>query len=290
MATNNQNLTSAIIMLMLAIISIQASASFAKVLFETQDTIVVSTIRLLLGSFILGLIGKIWTIQFKKAQWRPLIFYGLALAGMNGFFYLSLSKLPLGIAVSFEFIGPLSLALYHAKQKIDRIWIGLAILGMILLFPFSEASQSFDLLGVVYAIVAGAFWAGYILSGQKKSGLSSNQTVCLGMFIGTLVLLPFAMFSGTLIHIFEPELLISFFILAVLSSAIPFSLEMVVLKRLPPLVFGTLTSLDPVFAAISGVLLLKEHLLWSQWFALTIIIIASIGCTYTTHRAKHKLK
>ena len=291
MNTNkDRSFLNAILMLLVAIISVQSSGSLAKVLFQSHEVLVVATMRLMLGATILAFIGRIWQINFKKVQWKTITIYGLALAGMNGLFYLSLQRLPLGIAVSFEFIGPLTVALCHAKQRIDLIWVGLAIVGMAMLFPFEEASSSLDFVGIFYALGAGACWAGYILSGQKSSGVSGNHTVALGMFIGTLALIPFAIQTGQFLNAFEPTSLMYFGALAVLASALPFALEIIVLKRLPPLVFGTLTSLDPVVAAISGVFFLKEHLLWSQWLALATIIVASIGCTYSTHRAKLRIE
>lgn len=280
----------AILMLFVAIISVQSSGSLAKVLFESHEVLVVATMRLMLGATILAFIGRLWQIKLRHVQWKTILVYGVALAGMNGLFYLSLERLPLGIAVSFEFIGPLTVALCHAKQRIDLIWVGMAILGMAMLFPFEEASTSIDYIGIFYALGAGACWAGYIMSGQRSSGVSGNHTVALGMFIGTLVLLPFSLATGKLLNAFEPTAFMYFIALAVLASALPFALEIIVLKRLPPLVFGTLTSLDPVVAAISGVFFLQEHLLWTQWLALGIIIVASIGCTYSTHRAKLKIE
>src|SRR5699024_1254018 len=157
-------------------------------------------------------------------KWKAIISYGIALAGMNAMFYLSINRLPLGIAVSFEFIGPLSVALYYARQKFDFIWVGLAILGLVLLFPFDQVSQSLDLIGIAFALGAGACWALYIVAGQKPSGISGNHTVCLGMFIGMLCLMPIALFSGMSVNVFEPSNLIYFVALAVLASALPFTL------------------------------------------------------------------
>lgn len=287
---NQNNYSSAILLLLIAIVSIQFSGSLAKILFQTHDVLVVATMRLGIGAAILAIVGRLWTINWNNIQWKTIITYGIALSGMNALFYMSLKYLPLGIAVSFEFIGPLAVALFHAKQKFDFIWVGLAILGMCLLFPFNKGQLSFDVVGIAYALGAGACWACYILSGQKDAGISGTHTACLGMFIGTLVVLPFALNSGIFTHAFEAKSLGYFFLLAVLASALPYALEIIVLKRIPPLVFGTLTSLEPAVAAISGFIFLHESLLVSQWFALSTIIIASIGCTCSTHFAKLNLE
>ena len=278
----------AILLLLVAMISIQSSGSLAKVLFDQFPVLTVSAMRLFLGAIILALIFKIWQINFKQVKWAAILSYGIALAGMNALFYLSIERLPLGIAVSFEFVGPLSVALYSARQKFDFIWIGLAILGLVLLFPFNQATESLDTLGIVLALAAGACWALYIVAGQKPSGVSGNHTVCLGMWVAMLCLMPIALCSGFSSRIFEPAYLGYFIALAVLASALPFSLEMIALRNLTALSFGTLMSVEPAIAALSGLIFLGEQLLWNQWLALATIITASIGCTYTTQQAKQK--
>lgn len=278
----------ALVLLIIAMISVQSSGSLAKILFHDFPILTVAAMRLLLGALILALIFKIWQINFRQVKWQAIISYGFALAGMNALFYLSIDRLPLGIAVSFEFVGPLSVALYYARQKFDFVWVGLAILGLILLFPFDQVSEDLDLIGIGFALGAGACWAIYIVAGQKPSGISGNHTVCLGMFIGMLCLMPVALFSGFSIAVFEPSNFIYFIALAVLASALPFTLEMIALRHLTALSFGTLMSVEPAIAALSGFIFLGEQLLWNQWLALATIICASIGCTYTTQQAKNK--
>lgn len=274
------------LILLIAMISVQSSGSFAKYLFGQFPILTVSAMRLLLGALILACIFKIWQINFRQIKWPAILSYGIALAGMNMLFYLSIDRLPLGIAVSFEFIGPLSVALFAARRKFDFVWVGLAILGLILLFPFDQAAQQLDPIGILFALGAGACWALYIVAGQKPSGISGNHTVCLGMLVGTLVLMPIALFVGIPAHTFEPMSLLYFAALAVLASALPFTLEMIALRNLTALSFGTLMSLEPAIAALSGFIFLHEQLLWTQWLALAVIITASMGCTYTTQKAK----
>lgn len=278
----------ALVLLFIAMISMQSSGALAKTLFDQFPVLTISAMRLLLGSLILAVIFKIWQVNFKQVKWSSIISYGIALAGMNALFYLSIHRIPLGIAVAFEFIGPLSVALFHARQKFDFIWVGLAILGLVLLFPFDQAKQSLDPIGIAFALAAGACWALYIIAGQRPSGVSGNHTVCLGMFVGMLCLMPIALFSGTPLQVFEPSNLIYFITLAILASALPFSLEMIALRNLSALSFGTLMSLEPAIAAFSGFIFLNEQLLWTQWLALATIISASIGCTLTTQKARHK--
>ncbi|WP_180156786.1 EamA family transporter [Acinetobacter sp. YH12045] len=274
------------LILLIAMISMQSSGSFAKYLFGQFPILTVSAMRLMLGALILAIIFKIWQINFKQVKLSSILSYGCALAGMNVLFYLSIDRLPLGIAVSFEFIGPLSVALFAARRKFDFIWVGLAILGLILLFPFDQAAQRLDPLGIALALGAGACWALYIVAGQKPSGVSGNHTVCLGMFVGMCVLMPIALFAGMPAQAFEPSSLLYFIALATLASALPFTLEMIALRNMTALSFGTLMSLEPAVAALSGFIFLHEQLLWTQWLALAVIISASIGCTYTTQKAK----
>ncbi|MCO8078576.1 EamA family transporter [Acinetobacter lwoffii] len=278
------------LILLIAMISMQSSGSFAKYLFGQFPILTVSAMRLLLGAVILALIFKIWQIHFRQIKWPAIISYGLALAGMNLLFYLSIDRLPLGIAVSFEFIGPLSVALFYARQKFDFVWVGLAILGLVLLFPFDQAAQPLDPIGIAFALGAGACWALYIVAGQRPSGVSGNHTVCLGMFVGMLVLMPIALLAGMPAHTFEPMSLLYFVALAVLASALPFSLEMIALRNLSALSFGTLMSLEPAIAALSGLVFLGETLLWTQWLALATIISASVGCTVTSQRRKNTVE
>ncbi|ANF82637.1 transporter [Acinetobacter sp. NCu2D-2] len=274
------------LILLIAMISMQSSGSFAKILFEQFPIVTVSAMRLLLGALVLALIFKIWQINCQQVKWKAIISYGVALAGMNLLFYLAIHRLPLGIAVSFEFIGPLSVALFHARQKFDFIWVGLAILGLILLFPFNQAIEPLDPIGILFALGAGSCWALYIVAGQKPSGVSGNHTVCLGMFVGMCILMPIALCLRMPAHTFEPISLMYFLGLAVLASALPFTLEMIALRNLTALSFGTLMSLEPAIAALSGFVFLGESLLWTQWLALATIISASIGCTVTMQKRK----
>lgn len=278
----------AVFLLFIAMLCVQSSGSLAKILFQQFPVLTVSAMRMLLGALILAIIFQIWKINFKSVRWSSILSYGIALAGMNGLFYLSIERLPLGIAVSFEFIGPLSVALYYARQKYDLLWVCMAILGLILLFPFDQATQSLDLTGIAFAIGAGACWAVYIIAGQRPSGISGNHTVCLGMFVGMLCLMPVALFSGMTSNVFQPPNLFYFVGLAILASALPFTLEMIALRNLTALSFGTLMSLEPAIAALSGFVFLNEQLLWTQWLALGTIITASIGCTYTTQQARRR--
>lgn len=164
-----------VVLLIIAMLSIQSSGALAKMLFTEFPILSVSAMRLFLGSVFLAFLFKIWKVSFQHINWPAIISYGIALAGMNALFYIAISRLPLGIAVSFEFIGPLSLALYYARQRFDFIWIGLAILGLILLFPFNKTTQPIDLIGVFLHLVQ-VLVGRYILL-QDKNHLVFQVTI-----------------------------------------------------------------------------------------------------------------
>src|SRR5690606_22526445 len=159
-------------------------------------------------------------------------------------------------------------------------------LGLILLFPFDQAARSLEPIGSLFALGAGGCGAPYIVAGQKPAGVSGDHTVGLGMVVGLLLLMPIALVAGMLARTVEAVGVLYFVALAVLASAVPFSLEMIALRNLSALSFGTLMSLEPAIAALSGFIFLGETLLWTQWLALATIISASIGCTITAQRRK----
>ena len=273
----------AVCCLFIAMLCVQSSGALAKILFQDFSVPMVSAMRLLIGGTLLALIFKVWTIQWQQVRWRVILFYGLSIAGMNLLFYSALQRIPLGIAVAFEFLGPLLVALAHARKRIDVLWVMLVMLGLSLVLPITQHTKSLDPLGVLFALGAGACWALYIVVGQRPTGLSGNHTVCLGMLIGMLCVLPILVFSPQLSAAFQPDALIMFSVLAVLASALPFSLEMFALRNLSTLSFGTLMSLEPAAATLSGLLFLNEQLTWIQGIALVCIMLASIGCTLTSN-------
>ena len=282
------NYSLALLCVLVAMVVMQSSGSLAKVLFQQFSPLSVSFMRLLFGALILALIFRVWTVQFRAIHWRIIIAYGVALSGMNVLFYLALARLPLGIVVTLEFVGPLSVALFHARQKIDVLWILCVIAGLVLLLPLEDTQHALDPVGILLALGAGACWGLYILVAQKPTGISGSHTVCLGMTVGMLCVLPLLLMVSDLGLAFSLPYLLYFIGLALLASAIPFSLDMVALKRLPAMMFGMLMSLEPAMAALSGFVFLQEKLLATQWLALLLIICASIGCTYTTNRAQKR--
>lgn len=266
--------------ILIAMMSIQSGASLAKSLFPLVGAPGVTALRIALGTLILVVIFKPWRLRFKKEQRLPLLFYGLALGGMNYMFYLSIQTIPLGIAVALEFTGPLAVALFSSCRPVDFIWVILAVLGLWFLLPLGQSVSQIDLTGAALALGAGACWAVYILTGQRAGEEHGPATVALGSLIAAVIFVPIGMAQAT-DSIWQWSILPVGLAVAILSTALPYSLEMIALTRLPTRIFGTLMSMEPALAAISGMIFLGETLTLVQTLALCSIIAASMGSTLT---------
>lgn len=274
-----------VVILLVAMASIQGGAALAKTLFADVGAPGLTALRLGLGTVILFIIFKPWRLRFARQQRLPLLIYGLALGAMNYSFYLSIRTVPLGIAVALEFCGPLALALAGSRRPTDFIWVILAVLGLWFLLPVGQNINHIDPQGALLALAAGGFWVLYILAGPRAGAEHGPATVAIGSLIGSLVFVPLGLSfaSAGLWHLSIIPLALA---IAVLSSALPYSLEMMALTRLPARAFGTLMSLEPGMAALSGMLFLNEHLSPVQWLGLLAIITASAGSTLTAQVKK----
>jgi inner membrane transporter RhtA len=214
--------------------------------------------------------------------------YGVALAGLNGLFYSALRTVPLGIATALEFTGPLFVAMLASRRLLDFVWIGLATGGLLLLLPLGAAPASIDPVGAAFALGAGVCWAMYIVFGQKAGTEHGLQATAMAVAIAAVCALPFGVVHAGA-ALLSPVIIPLAIGVAVLSTAIPYSLEMVGLSRLPKKTFGTLMSIEPAFAALSGLLILGEQLAPVQWLAIGAIIAASVGTTATAIRAREEI-
>ncbi|WP_061708462.1 threonine/homoserine exporter RhtA [Pseudenterobacter timonensis] len=276
-----------IAVILIAMLSIQSGASLAKSLFPLIGAPGVTALRIALGTVILVVIFKPWRLRFKKEQRLPLLLYGLSLGAMNYLFYLSLQTIPLGIAVALEFTGPLAVALFSSRRPVDFVWVALAVLGLWFLLPLGQSVGHVDLKGAALALGAGAGWAVYILCGQRAGEEHGPATVALGSLIAAVIFVPLGMAQAT-DSIWQWSVLPVGLAVAVLSTALPYSLEMIALTRLPTRIFGTLMSMEPALAAMSGMIFLGETLTLTQTLALCSIIAASMGSTLTM-RPPHKI-
>ncbi|ELQ6045011.1 threonine/homoserine exporter RhtA [Cronobacter malonaticus] len=272
-----------VVVLLVAMASIQSGASLAKSLFPLVGALGVTALRLALGTLILVIVFKPWRLRFTRSQRMPLLVYGLALGAMNYLFYLSIRTVPLGIAVALEFTGPLAVALFGSRRPVDFLWVALAVLGLWFLLPLGQDVTHVDLLGAACALGAGVCWAIYIIAGQKAGAEHGPATVAIGSLIAAIVFVPIgAAAAGE--ALWHWSVLPVGLGIAILSTALPYSLEMTALTRLPTRTFGTLMSMEPALAAFTGMIFLGETLTLVQWLALLSIIIASVGSTLTLRR------
>ncbi|MCO4181902.1 threonine/homoserine exporter RhtA [Proteus terrae] len=278
-----------VLLLLLSMLSIQSGASLAKSLFPVIGAPAVTALRLLLGTLILFFIFKPWRLKFTRESIIPLFLYGLSLGMMNYLFYLALETIPLGIAVALEFTGPLAVAMFSSRRAIDFLWIILVIAGLGLLLPIGDNIHGLDPLGILYALGAGVGWALYIVFGQRAGKGYGAATVSIGSLVAAFIFVPIGMLQSSPDMMFSWSILPVALAIAILSTAFPYTLEMIALTRLPAKTFGTLMSLEPCMGAFIGIIFLHEHLTLIQWVALAFIVLASIGSTATI-KSKTKIE
>lgn len=268
--------------MVLSMMVYQFSASLAKYLFSMMDPLAVTLLRLMFAAMLVALMLRSWRVvsQLKQLNWWLMVLFAMSLAGMNVMFYAALAKLPLGLAVALEFAGPLALALLSITRKRDMIWVLCATGGIVLMLPLSlQAAQMAPWLGIIYALGAGVSWACYIYLGQKIAwqpiGLHS---LTLGLGIGALLILPFGLYQYPQ-QILNPMNWGYAIALALLATAIPYLLDLYAMKHLERVQYSTLSSFSPALAALTGLIVLNEHLNVMQWLGMILLIIASIGVT-----------
>lgn len=272
----------AVLLLIIAMSSIQGGATVAKQIFPMLGPAGTSALRLFFATVILWAIFRPWKTEISKDQIRKLFVYGACLGLMNLSFYYALERIPLGLAVSLEFTGPLAVAIFTSGKRVDYVWAVLAGAGIYLILPEFSGATSVDSVGVFLAVVAGAFWAGYILYGKKAGkDVSGTLAASWGMLFAALVVIPAGLYSSGM-KMFSPDVLPFAVGVAILSSALPYTLEMMSLKQIPTKTFGVLMSLEPVIAAMAGLLFLHEQLTLVQWFAILLIMSSSLGSALTS--------
>lgn len=263
-------------------VSVQGGASIAKYLFPVLGVSGTASLRIGISAIILYLFNRTRLLTLTRQQWLYCLGYGACLGAMNLVFYSAIKRIPLGLGVTIEFLGPLTLALIGSRKLTDLAWVALAGFGIALIAPWN--STNLDIIGVMLAAIAGALWAGYIVLGGKVSQImKGGDAVTVGMFFATLLIVPFGIFSGDLAALNWYWLLIGVAV-ALLTSAIPFTLDMQALKQLPPKTFSILMSLQPAFGALSGLIILREFLTPTQWLSIACVITASIGATIASKR------
>lgn len=266
----------AVWLVVVGIISVQAGAAIAKDLFGTISPTAMVFLRLLTSTIVLMAIARPSWRGRSRTDWLVVAGFGASLGLMNWSIYQSFARIPLGIAVTIEFIGPLTLAVIGSRRARDLVWVGLAALGVVLL-GFEPADL--DPVGVAFALLAGAGWAAYILlSAQTGRRWPGFDGLAIASAFATLLLTAPAVVSGGT-ALLDPHVLMIGVLIGVLSSVIPYSCELVALRTLAPSVFGILMSLEPAAAALAAIVVLGELLSPVQWSAVACVVIASVGAT-----------
>ncbi|SDU75056.1 EamA family transporter [Jiangella alkaliphila] len=262
-------------LVMLGIVSVQLGSALAKGLFDEVGSFGTVALRLFFAAAVLMLLWRP-SVRLNRRTWTVVLSYGVILGLMNLCFYLALDRLPLGIAVTIEFLGPLAVALAGSRRWLDAFWAVLAAGGVVLLM---EGRGDLDPVGMLFALAAGAFWGLYILVGAALGRhTTEGNGLALGMAVAAVVAVPIGVAdSGT--ALIQPWVLIAGLGVALLSSVVPYTVDLEALRKIPPRVFGILMSLEPAMAALIGLIVLQESLSWSQWIAVICVVIASAGAT-----------
>ena len=272
-------------LVLLGIGTTQLGAAVAKSLFNEIGSTGTVFLRVGFAALTLLLLWRPRLRGYAPANYFAVILFGLTLSGMNLSFYSALERIPLGIAVTLEFVGPLGVAIVGSRRLLDLVWVLLAAAGIILLAPWGGAKL--DPIGVELALLAGSLWAAYILlSARVGRAFPGGAGLALAMSIAAVILLPLGVLSGgtALLH---PKLLVAGFGVALLSSTIPFSLELEALRRLPTNVFGVLLGLEPAIAALVGFVILGEKLELRAIIAILLVTLATVGASiFRTHGSK----
>ncbi len=268
-----------------SMISVTSGAALAKSLFAAIGPEGTTALRNGYGALMLLAFWRPWRSgRLTLTQWKAVALYGVSLGLMNLLFYSSLQYLPLGLAVAIEFIGPFTLALLTSRRLTDFVWLLLAMAGLALLLPWGDGPLAADPKGIAFALAAGAMWALYIVFGQKASRiLPGGHVTSIGITIASLITVPIGLVHSGGAMFAWSSLAVALGV-ALFSSAIPYSMDMVALRRLPARTFGIMMSLEPAVAALSGLILLGEGLTLRQQFAIGCVMIASFGSTSSARK------
>ena len=260
-----------------SILSLQFGAAFATTLFSQIGPAGATTLRLTIAAIILGVIVRPRWSRWSNRQRKGIFALGIALAVMNGAFYLALDTVPIGTAVTIEFLGPLTLAAVLSRRWADGAWVLLAFGGVLLLGLGDHGESGLDPIGVMFALIAATAWAGYIVAGSHLAAtLPSADGLAGASIVAAVLTLPFGAVSGGS-ELLDPKMLAAGAAVAILSSVIPYSLEMWALRSLAKKVFAVLIALEPAAAALAGVLVIGQTLDAFTLVAIALVVAAGVG-------------
>jgi len=272
-----------------SVTALGVGTSFAKQLFPVVGSLGTTALRVGLSALLMVLLWRPWRWTLSRGDAAAVLRYGVALGFMNLLFYMALRTIPFGLAVAIEFSGPLAVALFSSRRAIDFVWLALAVTGLGLLLPLGHNATALDPVGVLYALAAAVCWGAYIVFGKRLGHLHAGHSVALGLSVAALTVLPFGVWQAG-VALLVPQTLLFGLGVAAVSSAIPISLEMMALKRLPQEAFGVMTSMEPAVAALLGLLMLHEQLTLWQWLAIVCIMLAAAGSSVTARPAPYNAR
>jgi len=271
--------------LMGSLVSLSVGTSFAKHLFPAVGAEGTTAYRIFFATVILMLLWRPWRRRWAVQDIGPLALYGVTLGAMNLLFYSALKTIPFGLAIAIEFTGPLAVALWTSRRASDLLWVALAVLGMGLILPWQglDAPGALDPVGMGFALAAGVCWALYIVFGQHVARRYGGMATPMGMLAAAVLVLPIGVAQAG-VALLDSRWLLAGLAVAVLSSAIPYTLEMYALNHLPKRTFSILLSLEPAVGAVAGWIVLAERLSLQQVLAMGFIMAASMGAAWSAGR------
>lgn len=275
--------TPAVLLVLAGLACQEIGASIAVLLFPQTGPVGMVMLRLVFSALLLLAIARPRLRGHSRADWTAVALFGLVLAGMNGLFYLALERLPLGVTVTIEVLGPLVLSIVASRRASAWLWAGLALAGVVALG--GGGWDRLDLVGVLFALGAAASWAGYILASARVGrAFPKLDGLALAMAFGAILALPFGIADAGA-ALLRLELVALGAAVAVLSSTIPYAFELIALRRLPAAAFATMMSLAPATAALAGFVFLGQNMTWLELIGIALVIAASIGAVRSSARA-----
>lgn len=268
----------------ISLVSVQVGAVVAKTLFPILGPETVALVRLGLSAILLIIIFKPWQLFYIQTNWSNLIIYGMLVSGMNLLIYKAFSYMSVGIAISIEVLGPLAVAMLMSKRKHDLIWGGFALIGIVIL-PFGGVNQNFSYIGMCFALGAAVCWGLYIIYGRRVAS-SGGSSVAVGMLVATLFAFPVGAQHLDLV-VSSYKVFFTCIFVSLFSSMIPFLLDIIAMRRLAAHIFGILLSASPAISALAGWYVLGEVLNVYQTLAIIMIMMACIGCSYSSYKEKY---
>ena len=278
-----------VVLVVCSCLSLPFGAAVAAQLFPVLGPWGVTSLRVAIAALLLVVIVRPRPFRWSKSQWLAAVLFGVSLAAMNGFFYAAIDRIPLGPAVAIEFLGPLVLAAVLTRRLVDAAWVGVALLGMVLLgVDGLIGAEPLDPLGIVFILIAAGFWAMYIrMSARVGAIIPGSSGLAVGLVVAAILLIPVGVPAAVTVA-GDMQLLLLAAVTAVLSSVIPYSFELAALRRLPQRVFGVLLSLEPAFATLAGWLILGQSATPLRMLAIALVVAASVGTTLAVRRQRRR--